>query len=573
VSVAALLHELPFGPGPAAALFSALQEAGGFWDSPIFARDSWKEVVFIVRLALALGGALGLIALARAQRLGVAPRERTLRRLYLLVTAIAFLSYFDFFNPNVRYAEYYHRHEFFHYYMGSKYFREIGYTRIYECTAVAEVELGRTEDVRGRELRDLHDSLIKPVTTSYVLTDPGQCTKRFTPERWQKFKDDVVWFEASSRGNYWREMQKDHGYNPPPVWTMTGMLISSLGTAGDGFFKLLSALDVALNLGMVVLFGWAFGLRIMAVATVFWAVSAPSEFYWTGGAFLRQDWLFLLVAAVCLARKRRYGLAGAAATWSALLRVFPAVLFIGWVLAIVLQLIRTRSLRPEQRRLILGAVVAGGILVPASMLAAGTDSYPAFAKNIVSRQEAGATNRMGLETIVVHDWDRRMRFLRDDNLNDPFAVWKRERNARFAKYKPVFVGLSVLVFGWTLWALRGTKLLWAAVPLGLPIVITLTDPACYYYSMFVVAAVLIRQRPPLGPLMLAVAGGSQILGSSAGPNWQPGFFWIDDRYAAQAWLFWLFGLMLLYLYSRPYTRARFEAWWRPKPAVAPKAVS
>jgi hypothetical protein len=548
-----------------AILAMASQVEGDFWDSPIFARDTWKELMLGLRIGLGLGGALLLMAWIRARRLGVAPRERTARRIGIFLTATAFLCYFDFFNPNVRYKEYYHRHEFFHYYMGSKYARGLGYTRIYECTAVAEVELGRRDDVAGRELRDLHDSLIKPVTSSYVLTDPEQCKKHFTPEKWESFKKDVVWFEESSRGGYWRDMQKDHGYNPPPVWTMTGMVIGNLGSASDGFFKLLSGIDIALNLGMVLMFGWAFGWRIMAIATAFWAASVPSEFYWTGGAFLRQDWLFLLVAAVCLAKKRKFGLAGAALTWSALLRIFPVLLFIGWVLAIGLYLLKKRTLHPDHKRLIAGCAIATAVLVPGSMIAAGAGSYPEFFKNITSRQEAGATNRMGLETMIVHDWDRRMRFLRDDNLHDPFEVWKRERSARFSRLKPVFFAVALGVFAWTLWALRRTKLLWAAVPIGLPLIVTLTDPACYYYSAFIVAAVLAQQRPQLGPVMLAVGGASQLLGSMAKPPKYQGFYWIDDLYAAQAWLFFFFGILILYIYSRPFSMARLRAWWQGEP--------
>ena len=88
------------------------------------------------------------------------------------------------------------------------------------------------------------------------------------------------------------------------------------------FSKLLSAIDVLLQIGVVLLIRWAFGWRTMAIATVFWGCNAPANFYWTGGAFLRQDWFFLLVAALCFAKKRYFALAGAALTWSALLRIF-----------------------------------------------------------------------------------------------------------------------------------------------------------------------------------------------------------------------------------------------------------
>ena len=49
----------------------------------------------------------------------------------------------------------------------------------------------------------------------------------------------------------------------------------------------------------------------MAVTSVFWGTNAVANFYWTGGRVLRQDWVFLLVAAVCFARKRKFALRAA----------------------------------------------------------------------------------------------------------------------------------------------------------------------------------------------------------------------------------------------------------------------
>src|SRR6185436_15275672 len=98
-----------------------------------------------------------------------------------------------------------------------------------------------------------------------------------------------------------------------------------------------------------------------------WGCNAPANFYWTGGAFMRQDWIFFCGASVCFARKSMFGLAGGALTWSALLRVFPAILFFGWAVQIGLHLIRKRSLHPDHKRLIGGCIVAMGVLVPTSM--------------------------------------------------------------------------------------------------------------------------------------------------------------------------------------------------------------
>src|SRR5690606_2875017 len=123
-----------------------------------------------LRVGLCLLGALLLIAEVRARRMGVRLRERTVKWIAIAMTALAFLTYFDFGNPNVRYREYYHRHEFYHYYLGSKYFEEVRYTRLYDCTLVAEVENGRRSQVARREYRDLRVNLIKPVSETYVLT-------------------------------------------------------------------------------------------------------------------------------------------------------------------------------------------------------------------------------------------------------------------------------------------------------------------------------------------------------------------------------------------------------------------
>jgi hypothetical protein len=154
---------------------------------------------------------------ARAKKLGERLSERTTKRIAIGLTAVSFLLYFDFFNPNVRYVNYYHRHEYFHYYLGSKYFEEIGYDRLYECAAIAEVDLGHGAKLRKREIRDLRVNLIKPTVDTYIFKEPEICKKHFSKERWEAFKKDVAWIEKVSRGTYWENMVKDHGYNPPPV--------------------------------------------------------------------------------------------------------------------------------------------------------------------------------------------------------------------------------------------------------------------------------------------------------------------------------------------------------------------
>ncbi|MCC6216852.1 MAG: hypothetical protein IT376_18480 [Polyangiaceae bacterium] len=528
------------------------------WEAAYFQKDTFDPLMTGLRLFLTFGGAILLLLEARALRLRISMSVKWRRWVAILFTGLAFGVYFDFFNPNTRYIEYYHRHEFFHYYMGSKYFEEIGYNRLYECAAAAEMELGRAGVVQRRELRDLRENLIKkntdPQIAQYISECKGIFLKSGGEPRWEEWKREVDWFYRSSAGSYWENMQKDHGYNPPPVWTMAGKFFGSFGTADDGFFKALSLIDIALHVGIVVLLYWAFGWRVGAVCTVWWGCNAPANFYWTGGAFMRQDWFFFVVAALCLAKKRRLALAGAALTWSALLRVFPAILFAGWGIMVLFHLFKERAFHPDHKRLIAGAAVALAVLVPASMLATGgSGSYKEFIQHtLVTHARTPLTNQMGLETNLVHTEKGRMRFTRDDNLDDPFKPWKEGRNERFKRIKPLFLAIVAFVGLWTAWALRRTKHLWIGLCLSLPLVMSLTNLTCYYYSMYIIAPALMVVRPGFGAVALVVSGASYVLYKS--------YYWVDDQFTGISWLFLLFSGLILYAYSRPFSVARLKAW-------------
>jgi len=527
------------------------------WPGYPFQRDPFRNFCVALAIGISLVAAGLLMLEQRAKRVGHPVPERTARRIGIALTVVSFLLYFDFFNPNTRYNNYYHRHEFYHYYLGSKYFTEIGYDHLYTCTAIAEVELGRGAQIRKREIRDLSaKNLIVPTTETYIFDDPGQCKNRFTTERWEAFKKDVTWFEQSSRGEYWENMQKDHGYNPPPVWTMTGKLVSSLVPAGDVAFKLLSLLDIGLQLSAVLLINWAFGWRIMTLATIFWGCNAPAGFYWTGGALLRQDWIFFVIASVCLARKRKFGLSGAALSWASLLRIFPLGLFGGVGLIVIFSWLRTRRLNSDYVRFIAGAAVAVALLVPASVAVTGRGSYRAFAEHIGLHKDTPLTNHMGLETMLVHNWDGRMVFTRDDRLDDPFEAWKSGRTGRKEALRPIFLALNALMLAWLAWALHKTRLLWVGIAMSVPMIPSLSNLTCYYYSIFLAVAVLARQRPALAPAYLALAGASQVLLGR--------FYWIDDKYTAESYLFFAFGLCVFYAYSRPFSLAALFAALRPR---------
>ena len=578
-------------------LFWLISGKNPFWQAKPLQKENWEMFLNGTRLTLAMVGAAVLMYQARAYKLGQPVPKKLARYVAIAFTVLGFGVYFDYFNPNTRYSEYYHRHEFYHYYLGSKFFQEVGYQRLYECTAIAEIELGRGANVRKRDIRDLRVNLIRPIVDTEVVKDPKHCTAHFSPERWSAFKQDVDWFYKSAAGSYWENMIKDHGYNPPPVWTMTGKFFANMGVADDAFFKYLASIDIVLHLGAVGLLVWAFGWETTAVGVVFWGCNKAADFYWTGGAFLRQDWWFFLVAALCLTKKKYYFLAGFALMWSMLLRIFPGIFFMGWAIAILVHLaLRLRGARqpseggtgvdafvrrtkilnllePQHYRLITGAVLALGLLGSASMVATRgpTDPhiytpYVAFYDHTLKTLgNTALTNHMGLESVMVHNWDGRMRFLRNDNQDDPFEGWKINRGARFKQMKPIYLAILLGLVAWTTWAMRRTKLLWLCIPLSLPLVCALSNMTCYYYSLFITLCALVHVRKALGPPMLVIAGVSSFM------LWPPrGYYWVDDRFVAQAYLFIGLSLMGLWIYSRPFSLSRLKAWWSGKPDVSPR---
>jgi hypothetical protein len=533
------------------------------WQGEWLVRDKFEDLSYGFAIALALGTAALLIVEVFARRAGFRIPKKVVAGVGITITLLGFLSYFGFFNPNVRYAKYYHRHEFFHYYLGSKYSKELGYSRLYECTAVAEVELGQRAKIAKQEIRDLRaENLIVPMKDTYVLTEPEKCTSHFSKGRWDAFKADVKWMESASRGSYWDNMKKDHGYNPPPVWTMQGKLFSMLGPAEDRTFKLLASVDVLLHIGTLVMVGWAFGWRVLMVLSVFWGCNTAGCFYWTGGAFLRQDWIFLLVGSLCLAKKRYFGLAGAAFVWSGLLRIFPLAAGFGWLVLIALYFLRHRSFHRDHLRFLAGGAIAAALLIPSSIAVSGAASYKEFAHHISLHKNTPLTNHMGLETMVVHDWDGRMRFTRNEAFSDQFQPWKEGRIQRKHARLPLMIAIWLTLAGWIVWALHRTQHFWLGLPLSIPLLISLTNLTCYYFVVFIAFAALVRVRPSLAPAFLATAAGSQVLLTQ--------FYWIDDRYTALSYLFFAFGLVPLVVFSRLPSPKRVAAFLQ---SLWPKATA
>lgn len=436
------------------------------------------------------------------------------------------------------YHKVYHRHELYHYYLGAKYFPEMGYDGLYKCTVIAQSEMGvyeykdedsgrslridMTKEARhpDRKVRNLGDDNLL-VSAQRFLEHPEICTSVFKPERWAEFKSDIAFFRVVSGQDYFNKMQLDHGFNPPPVWTIMGKVFSELHSPTTKYMQFLSTLDLMYLLAMFWALGWAFGWRVSAVAAIFWGCQSPAPMLWTCGAFLRQDYLFFMVLSLCLLKKKYPALAAAALVYSALLRIFPGVLVVGWVAVLFWQLVKHRRPTKEQVRMIIGGVLAAAVLLGVSIKMCGAESYKSFYNHTLKvHDETPLTNHMGLRVLLaqktpvefpalgigVGKESGRMKYSEDNSQPDPFFTWKKMRNDRYQALKPIGYLVNALTLGLFFWVARRMKSMWIAQSTAGIFLMTLAQLTSYYFAFMIVFAPLTKVKPLQRTLELTLFG-------------------------------------------------------------------
>lgn len=456
-------------------------------------------------------------------------------------------AHFHFFSIPAR--EFFHRWEMFHYVLGAKYAPELGYELLYSCVAVADADNGHAADVASRQLRDLRNDRL--VAGSDVLRDAQACRARFSAPRWAAFGHDVAFFrDLAGSDDTWSRMQQDHGYNPSPIWTLTGHPLASFEPLTESLLRRLACVDLGLLIATGGLLLWGFGWRIAWLAALFWSTQAPADFGWTGAAFMRQDWLLLAVASLVFARKRWFFAAGGCLMWCALLRVFPLLLLLGACCTIAARFVRNPSSESArgQRRFLAGALCSAGILVAASTLSgASATTYSGFAKHLYMHSQTQIVNHMSLRTLWSFAPNGRIAALERAGSAELAQDWEQARINALRARRGLYVVSAIALLLWSLRCLWGLRTLWVAIAVSLLLVMTLSDPSCYYYSMFVLAAVLARARRGIEVMLMGLAAASQLLALR--------FALDDDRFAAMSGLYLLFSCAIVLLFSRPLRRA------------------
>lgn len=360
---------------------------------------SWPSLALML---LALAGFLALEELRRR----AAPAQRGYVALLAVLTGVAFVAHLELLRANEKgelsfEAPSPHMHELFHYFLGTKYFAEVGYEGLYRAAVLADYE-DTPDDFRPElPMRDLATDRI--VARGEVLAQAEGIRAPFAPERWAEFKRDVAVFRRATP-EVWRSRGPviDHGYNGTPLVTaILGGLAAQPFLDTTTYLSLVSLLDpywLALAAAAVAgLEGAALGL-----AFLFFAFANPlNEYGFTGGSYFRYDYLLALTAALLALRRGWSASSGVLLAMAAGLRLFPAALYACLLLRDLAGPGWRERLRAAKRLHVGFALGLLAILAVTSRVPTpdGRGAWRACAANMRKHTSAPASNLVSLSTL------------------------------------------------------------------------------------------------------------------------------------------------------------------------------
>lgn len=468
---------------------------------------AWSSgAVTTARVAIALLGAALLILDLALRRAGVAKRTQRLRDALLLVTAASAALAWVRFSPLALWNRV-HVWEFYHHALTAKYFPELGYTRLYDCTLIADVEAGFPVPPEQRPLRNLLTNRVAKGTA--IAADADTCKQHFTPERWLAFGRDVATFRQEFPERKWGSILTDHGFNASPVWTLTGAWLVPDGPFTPALLHALARIDLALLAVLWAAVFWGFGLRAGCTALIFFGTNYLGSLSWIGGSYLRYDWLAASVIGAALLQRGHRVAGGFALTWATLLRIFPGYLVAAVVLHAAIDLARRRSiaLSAAHRRFALGCLLALATLVPLSVAVAGPDAWPEFVANSRKHLATPLLNFVGWKSVVSFDPATTSSALRAPTLDDPFSPWHDAMRTNFENRQLVYwTGVAAFV---ALLAVALARTTIATAPLlGIGLVIVCAQIGSYYYALLLGYGLLAASIEAVGVGLLLLSAAS-----------------------------------------------------------------
>lgn len=326
----------------------------------------------------------------------------------------------------------------YHYYLGSKYFDELGYNDLYEQMVIADWQ-GKKRYRKLKVIRDLHDYRHKPIKDYRTLPR----SEKWTDARWAEFRRDVDYLSRRAGRKTSEGVLADRGYNPPPSYTLVAGFINNTFD-----IRKIDSQTVLVGFDLLFLFiALTVSIRAYGWNRSFLVFCAFVAFYGNERRIFGQIWVYDYFAASWIAmsmyRLKRYQSAGAALAYAAAVRVFPGVFFVGPIVASLPEIARTRRVPRHLFQFLLGGALVGSLMLGASTARYGTDAWESWAEKIKihSYHHETGSRRVGIQQLFALDWQH-------DLKQHPSKVRVRrnldENRGLYHKVATVFLLLNLL---------------------------------------------------------------------------------------------------------------------------------
>jgi hypothetical protein len=445
------------------------------------------QVIFVV-LGLSLFAALLYL---RPQ--AGSPQRRTIERLLQVLALASVLGYLRFFSfhpygPSAG-DHAYHYNDAYHYYIGAKYFPEVGYFGLYESTLIAFEEMAQAGApvprlLNVRDLKGQHTL----VPSSQLLARREEIKAPFSTQRWQAYKADLAFLlSLPMSGAAWLSMLGDMGFNSPPTWNVTASPLANLIPLNPWTLEAIGFIDFSL---VLVLGGWlvrrAFGTVALSAFVIAFSNNWIASYDWTGGSFLRLTWLGLLVAGISCIKLERWFIAGLLLGMATMDRIWPGFFLLGAVISLICSPGSERTRRPAVT-LLGGAVVAAALLIPLSAVMFPLGFWADFLEKLWKHNSTYFAMHVGFQKLAVYPvalpgpgaW-----------AGDSYLAWQHRLSAYYHHHVALFSLVKLLFCGSAFLIAARAKPWLAALVLGATLLYFTSMPANYYYGFLALFAVV-----------------------------------------------------------------------------------
>ena len=363
-------------------------------------------------------------------------------------------------------------HDSYHYFLGPKYFDELGYLGLYEATVTADAESDNPIFREKDYIRNLKDHSMISIEEANIL---GKAWKaNFSQERWQAFKSDIEFYKDIS-GTYFRNIVRDRGYNGTPFHTFVAGHLANIWDLNYRNATLFCLYDIIGLLVMMVFISWGFGWKAGALFAIFFFTSFTDRHYYIGGSFLRYYWMIPSGIGIALLKKRFHFLSAFFISTAAMFNVFPILLLLGIGAKTIYRTVLEKSIPLTYRKFIWGIVAASAIWGILSIShTEGIQNYSNFFSNMETQTELATRSRIGFRYL----------FILPNEFNEAIAHYGYSQKAEdLGQLKPIYQSTGIFLLFLALYLSRKRSDTEAVILAGMSAFLLIFNTVEYYYGM------------------------------------------------------------------------------------------